>query len=189
MRRRRFSVFAAFTGRRSGDFTCNKCVAARTSGRGIVVLMRFLDANRCPPRLKTLYNPPIAFSGHQGIANEQNSFRHSPDSDGLQRVGAAEGGTGRLLAGRPAILPGADTGRPPDHSGLPEAEPCAHQQGLPADAGQPRAVEGWSNTGADRIRTEAADSCLTRFLPQKSRRNLRKPDCYANRYALRSKTL
>jgi CspA family cold shock protein len=32
-------------------------------------------------------------------------------------------------------------------------------------------------------------SCLTRFLPQISVRNLRKLDCYANRYPLRSKTL
>jgi hypothetical protein len=30
---------------------------------------------------------------------------------------------------------------------------------------------------------------LTRFLPQISLRNLRKLDCYANRYPLRSKTL
>jgi hypothetical protein len=30
---------------------------------------------------------------------------------------------------------------------------------------------------------------LTRFLPQMSPRNLRKLDCYANRYPLRSKTL
>ena len=85
--------------------------------------------------------PLITVPGYEGIADEQSSFRHFPGAGGIQRVRAAAGGTGRLLAGRFAILPGADAGWRPGHSGLPEAEPREDQQGLPADAGQPRAVE------------------------------------------------
>ena len=51
-----------------------------------------------------------------------------------------QAGPGRLRARRLAVLPGADAGRRSDRAGLPEAEPRQDQQGLPADAGEPRAV-------------------------------------------------